>query len=105
MGEETNIKNAILDYLKYRKIFCWLTNTQGNFNKFTNTFYKNPRLLRGVSDIIGIMPDGKFLAIEVKSEKGKISDYQKEFLNNIRERNGIAFVARNIDDVNEVLKI
>jgi hypothetical protein len=46
-GQETHLKNSILDYLNYHGIFCWLTNNTGNYNKNTNSYYKNPRLLKG----------------------------------------------------------
>lgn len=32
---ETNLKNAVLDFLKYRGFYCWLTNTMGNYNKLS----------------------------------------------------------------------
>jgi len=110
--KETSIKNQILDYLALRNIFCWLTNTQGNFNQKTKSYYKNPRLLNGVSDIIGILPDGKLLAIEVKSNETKnkkgdfkntLSEYQEDFLKRVSALNGVAFMARSIDDVDKFL--
>ena len=109
---ETSIKNQILDYLTLRGIFVWLNNTAGNFNKKTQSYYKNPRLLSGVSDILGVLPDGKILAIEVKSDevknkkgefKNNLSDYQIDFLNKISASGGIAFMAREIDDVKKFL--
>jgi hypothetical protein len=42
---------------------------------------------------------GKFLAIEVKNAKGRLSSHQEAFLNRVNEEGGIAFVARSVDDV------
>ncbi len=42
----------------------------------------------GSSDIIGILPDGKFLAIECKSDKGRLSEAQKIFLKKIDDMGG-----------------
>jgi len=53
---------------------------------------------QGVSDILGIW-NGKFLAIEVKTERGNLSDHQKRFIDMINREGGIAFVARSVDDV------
>lgn len=57
----------------------------------------------GVPDIVGVMPDGRFLGIEVKAPKGKVSDHQERFINNINATGGLAFVARSADDVIEKL--
>ena len=45
------------------------------------------------------MPDGRFLAIEVKAAKGKVSPHQQQFLDEITARGGMAFVARRVVDV------
>ena len=49
------------------------------------------------------MPDGRFLAIEVKTPRGKVSDEQISFIGQICASGGIAFVARDIHDVCENL--
>jgi len=53
---------------------------------------------RGVSDIIGIYK-GKYLAIEVKTPRGKLSEHQEKFLQAVNLEGGIGFVARSVDDV------
>jgi hypothetical protein len=58
----------------------------------------------GIPDIIGIWK-GKFLAIEVKTRLGKLSEQQIQKLDEINQAGGLAFVARNIDDVIEQLGI
>lgn len=52
----------------------------------------------GISDIIGCW-NGKMLAIEIKSEKGKLSPAQQTFLDNVNKNGGIGFVARSAMDV------
>ncbi len=69
--------------------------------------YKNWQGLgsqKGVSDIIGIYK-GRFFAIEVKTEKGKLNKHQEEFLDLVKWNGGIALVARSADDVFEGLGI
>lgn len=102
MQTEQSIQRAILDYLRYRGIFCWKNNTAGIYVKARNTYI--PSHAPGVSDILGILPGGRFLAIEVKAPKGRVSPAQEQFLQTINERGGLAFVARSIDDVEEELK-
>jgi penicillin-binding protein-related factor A (putative recombinase) len=56
----------------------------------------------GVPDIIGCFK-GRMIGIEIKSEKGVVSEYQKEFIENINRAGGLAFVARSLEDVIEGL--
>ena len=53
----------------------------------------------GLSDIIGQMTDGRFLAIECKSSTGRLTDDQAAFLDTVRRHGGVAFMARAVDDV------
>ena len=52
----------------------------------------------GIPDICGIW-QGKFLGIEVKTIRGKLSEHQVKQLRAIQHHGGIAIVARSIDDV------
>jgi len=98
---EKIIETQILVYLKLNKINCWKQNNVGIFLKKHNAYKKrSEHELAGISDIIGILPDGKFLAIEVKKNGGKLSPHQKEFINLINSSGGLAFVAKSLHDVN-----
>jgi hypothetical protein len=46
---------------------------------------------------------GRFLAIEVKAPKGKVSPHQEAFLKEIEERGGLALVAHSVDEVQQAL--
>ena len=102
---ETQLRNQALDYLKYKGYYCWLTNTQGNYNPRTNSYYKNPRLLSGVADILGIMPEtGIFFSIELKVKNRRQTPAQKLFEQNIKDRNGIYLLAYDLDDIIKYFK-
>lgn len=55
-------------------------------------------LCPGSSDLIGIAPDGVFLAIEVKTALGQPTDKQLRFIEAVRARGGRAGVARSAAD-------
>lgn len=95
--KETQIVKAILDYLKWTKILAWRSNNIGTYSKAREQYIFHG--LKGVSDILGVLDGGKFLAIEVKTDKGKLSEYQKEFLDKVNKLGGKGFVARSIEDV------
>lgn len=58
---------------------------------------------RGCPDIIGQLVDGRFLGIEVKRPSGRVSEDQAAFLARATKHGGVAFVARSVSDVFDVL--
>lgn len=48
---------------------------------------------KGVADIIGIDSRAKWIACEVKTVRDKLSEEQKEFLTEIKERGGTSLLA------------
>ena len=49
----------------------------------------------GSSDLIGIAPGGRFLAVEIKTPTGKATPEQLLFIEAVRARGGIAGIARS----------
>lgn len=98
--KETEIQKTILEALWYNKIFAWRNNNTPIYDQKRKVFRAMPiGSIKGVSDILGIMPDGRFLAIEVKKKGTYASKEQKEFLKNINDNGGLGFVARDLDDL------
>ena len=100
---EKHIQEAIKEYLELKKIYCWINKTQGTWDNNLKIFRKNTTK-KGIADILGILPNGKFLAIEVKKKGNYPSPEQKEFIANINGRNGVALVAYSVDDVIDSFK-
>jgi len=92
---EGKIVADILEYLRVSGIFAWRSNS--------GAFRANGRMVQygkvGSSDIIGILNDGRFLAIECKTDYGKVSQAQIDFLSAIDKSGGVAFVAHGVEDV------
>ena len=104
--KEKEIENLILEFLHLKGINCWKNQSVGIYDSRRKVYRKNHNRYHrnGVSDIIGVLRDGKFLAIEVKTVKGRPTENQKSFIESVEKNNGIAFIARSIDDVIECLK-
>jgi hypothetical protein len=112
---EKEVENQILEWLGLKGIFAWKNQSIGVFDPRRNVFRKpkSKHQINGVSDILGILPDGRFLAIEVKRPLKKArtdealmviaSDDQQAFILKIRESGGLAFVADRIGVVIEKL--
>lgn len=97
---EKEIENQILDWLKTQGIFAWKNQSVGIYDPVKKTFRNLSRhQLRGVPDILGLLPSGRMLAIEVKSKTGRVSEAQKEFQRNFEITQGFYILARSLQDV------
>lgn len=68
---------------------------------------KGPHYVRfgfvGCPDILGMLKDGRFLAVEVKRPKGHVTEDQIKFLSMVGWFGGLGFVAFSADDVTRSL--
>lgn len=61
-------------------------------------------LVRGGADLIGIVaPRGRFFALEVKAERGRVSTEQTQFIELVRRMGGFAAVVRSVDEAKAAL--
>jgi hypothetical protein len=98
---ESSLVKQIIQYLNYLGHYVWRVNT-GSL-KVDNRFVQFGK--KGMSDILGIHKDtGQLIAIECKVGYNKPSQFQKDFLEDINSRNGIAILAYKLEDVSEVFK-
>lgn len=66
--------------------------------------YRKNQGLNGVSDIIGFhKKTGRFIAVEVKAGRDKLSFAQKIFLESVRRGGGVSIEARGVKDVAAVI--
>lgn len=114
MNPETKIQNLILIALSQAGCTVWRVETAGawvgrQIHKDGSTVtLANARmfttgLVKGGSDIIGISPDGRFLAVEVKTARGRVSPEQQRFIDAVNRAGGIAGVARSVGDAIELI--
>lgn len=89
---ETQLVKVCLEILRMKKIFSW----RNNSGSFSSEYKGKTSFVRfgspGSPDIIGIMPDGKFLGIECKVGKNTLSLNQKLFKIACENANGIYWV-------------
>lgn len=73
------------------------------------TLSERPRKFRyglcvGSSDLIGIGPGGRFLALEVKTAKGRATEHQLMFIELVKARGGCAEIVRSADEAQRVVE-
>ncbi len=106
LPKEAEIQKQILMYLSVRGVFHWRQNSGALVLPATNKrgrgFYRFCSM-PGVSDILGVLPDGRFLAIEVKRPGQKPTTSQAAFIDAVNRLGGLAFVAHSVGDVEKGL--
>lgn len=84
MKKEQTIQSEIIKHLE--SIGCYVVKTVSVTKS-------------GVPDLIVLHPVKGYVAIEVKTEIGRVSELQQANIDRINGKGGIAFVARSVDDV------
>lgn len=101
---EKAIENQILHYLHMTGVFAWKNQSTGIYDPSKKTFRRRSKFqINGVSDILCCYK-GYFVAIEVKAEKGRLTESQVEFISKINANGGFAFTARSVEDVKLAFK-
>lgn len=80
------IRASAITELTWRGHTVWINN---------NLAVKGRKFIgrRGVSDIIGISKDGRWVVAEVKTINDRLSDDQVQFLNDVKNAGGWAYIA------------
>jgi hypothetical protein len=86
--------------LKRHSIFAWRNNTGCAWVGDRPLRYGLP----GSADILGLLPNGRFLAVECKSAKGRQSPVQKTFEENIIRNKGIYVLVYDAAQLEETLR-
>lgn len=104
--KESVVKKHIFTLLSIQKeFFGWVETSTGIWDPKTSRFRKRSGtgMRCGVSDVVGIWA-GRGMALEIKAEKGRLTDGQIIFLSDFRKHGGIAAVLRSVDDTLLLLK-
>ena len=96
MGGETNLVQGVR--LKASEMGCVVfRNNTGKFEDKSGRWVEFG-LCKGSSDLIGMMPDGRFLAIECKIGTAQPRQNQIDFINLVNQRGGVAGTVWSVDD-------
>ena len=115
MNNETKLQNLILIALSKAGCLVFRNETSGAWvgkvihKDASQVTLTNARMIRfglavGSSDIIGIAPCGRFLAVEVKTSKGRATKEQLRFIEAVNNAGGIAGIARSVEDALKLIR-
>lgn len=104
---ESQVLRSVLQLLSLHKAVAWAGRINSGAVFLTgeggSSRYVRFNGMAGISDIIGQLVDGRFLAIECKRKGQKPTELQQGFLDQVARHGGVAFCARSADDVVAVL--
>lgn len=98
---EANLQKEIMLAVSKSGAIVWRQNTGALPDK--NGRLVQFGLCKGSSDLIGICPDGRFLALEIKGLRGKPTDAQLRFIEAVKRKGGRAGVCWSVKDALDVL--
>lgn len=104
---EQDLVQPCLQYLALAGCLAWRNNTTGvrrtdrtgrQFWAFTG--------LRGASDILGVLPpNGRLLAVELKMPGQQPTPAQRDFLDQVAARGGLALVVSSLAQLEAALRL
>ena len=80
-------------------VVLWRLNQgKGKFED-SDSYYQFYGLIPGASDLLGIIrTTGRFIALEVKTARGRVSEEQAQFITLVNASRGYAAVVRSVDE-------
>lgn len=89
--KEIQVRLSVLGHRLFRNNVGALKDEKGHWVRYGVC---NP----GGADGIGWTKDGRFLAVETKSETGRMRPGQQEFIDAVNKAGGVGVVARSVED-------
>ena len=103
---ETKLVAACLRLLQLRGIYAWRNNTgvaRPQRKDGSRGFVRFGK--KGSADILGVLPGGRFIAVECKVGRNSTTPDQDDFLGRVRAAGGLAVVVRDtVDELDEAIR-
>ena len=103
---EAQIQDAILRYLAVERRVLWAARMNSGKGKLlrpdgTQTWISFG--FTGCPDIMGMLRDGRYLAIECKRSGGRVRPEQRQHITQAADHGAVAIIARSLEDVQKAL--
>lgn len=100
MGKETELQKAILDLLAHIPNCYAFRSGSGLIKTEAGNYFRTGK--KGCPDIIACLK-GRWIGIECKVGKNKLSPFQKQAQEDIEKAGGIYLIAYSLDEVIELI--
>ena len=104
MQKANALTNQCLLVLAAKGFYVWRQNNAAVFDA-TKKIYRSNSATKGIPDILGFnKTTGKFICVEIKVGKDKLSVFQQEFLTTAQKATAYTFVIKTTDDIEAMAK-
>jgi hypothetical protein len=103
---ENQVKNAILRYLTIERRVVWAARMNTGKGKLLRPDGSQTWIsfgFTGCPDIMGMLRDGRYLAIECKRADGRVRPDQQKHITQAADHGAVAIIARSVEDVQMAL--
>ena len=97
--KESELLTFALKVLKQSGLVYWRVPNGPVMHSIAGKMIRKCSPMKGFPDIAGISPDGTFWAIELKTEKGRLSPEQSRWIAALNESGASAVVLRTKDEI------
>lgn len=101
---EQNLSRQVVQYLRFSKIMFFHPANESRRTIWEQKQFKDNGGIAGTPDLCLMFNNGRLVFLELKTESGRQSPAQKEFQANAESLGFNYFIARNLDNVVELLK-
>ncbi len=99
--KESELLTYALTCLKQSGLVYWRVSNGPVLHQLGGKMIMKKSSIKGFPDIAGIFPNGKLFAIELKTDKGKLSPEQVEWITKLNMSGAMAVVLRTKDEIAE----
>lgn len=99
--KESELLSFALTCLKQSGLVYWRVPNGPVMHSIGTKQIRKKSPIKGFPDIAGVMPNGKFFAIELKTDKGRLSPEQTEWITKLNMSGAMAIVLRTKDEIRE----
>ena len=100
MNPESKLMHLIMAALSAKGCFVLRTNSGVYYDSHGNRITIG---FKGLSDLVGFRPDGKFFALEIKTATGRPSPEQLKFIEFCHEKGIPAGIARSVEEAIKIV--
>lgn len=103
MTPEKKVEQEIIQWLKANAFSVDIFDSKATWSPSAKTFRKNRSLVEGCADLLGVSPEGYFVAIELKAPKKEVvcRAEQRTFLERKIRSNGFGIVVSSVGALSE----
>jgi hypothetical protein len=99
--KESELLSFALTCLKQSGLVYWRVANGPVLHSLGTRQIRKKSPIKGFPDLAGVLPSGRFFAIEIKTDKGRLSPEQVDWITKLNHSGAIAVVLRSKDEIRE----